>query len=78
MELTGMIPGGCVEDPSIWVTSHDDPSLLLPGPGGFGHVWIYDVEGERLVIWVTTDPGFDDDFPGVMPALLDTLVIEAP
>jgi hypothetical protein len=78
LELTGVVPEGCVEDPSIWVTSHDEPSLLLPGQGGFGHVWIYDVEGRRLVIWVTTDPGFDTEFPGQMPALLETLRIEAP
>jgi hypothetical protein len=79
MELTGVVPEACVEDPSIWTTTHDDLSMLLPNTGDTSYVWIYDVAGQRLVIWVTEDAEFQDGGPGSpMEALLNSLVIEAP
>jgi hypothetical protein len=77
VELTGVVPDGCVEEPFIWTTTRGDASLLLPGTGDSGHAWIYDVDGQRLVIWLRVDAGRTDD-GGAIDDLLDSIVIEAP
>jgi len=79
MELTGELPADCVEEPWIWTTTGGDATLLMPAAGDLVHMWIYDIEGRRLVIWVGEDEGFDD--PGEnasVEALLESIVIEVP
>jgi hypothetical protein len=78
VELTGVVPEGCIDDRAIWTTSQGDASLLLPGEGDFGHVYVYDIAGQRLVIFVAVDGGFDDGGAGSVDALIDSLVINVP
>ncbi len=76
VEITGQRPTDCVEDPVIWTTAKGDPSLLMPDTGDLDLVWVFDVEGQRLVIWGGVDQEFDD--PPDLDVLLDTIAIEVP
>jgi hypothetical protein len=77
MELTGgEHPVDCIENPTVWETTGDQPSFLLPSTGDRVRVWILEVGENRLVIWAVEDESFAAQ--GSLQMLIDSIEIAVP
>jgi hypothetical protein len=75
VEITGARPADCDEDHWMFETTRGDPGPLTPDTGDLVMVWVFDVEGQRLVMWAESDAEFEQS--DHLEGLLDSLVIEA-
>jgi hypothetical protein len=76
LELTrNDISAECPDEPLMLETTEGDV-ILTPRPGDRVRIWILDVEGTRLTVWVGEDAAFSS--PEHMQALIDTIQIDAP
>jgi hypothetical protein len=76
VELTGERPADCHDDHWMFDTTRGDPGPLTPDTGDLVQVWVFDLEGQRLVIWAESHAEFAQ--ADHLEALVDSLVIEIP